>query len=58
MSQAEREKAVADAIILERAARVLRSRFPGLWLTDPAMHAAVAINRRFAVQLRSEAERD
>ena len=51
----ERERLVADAIILERAWRVLKRRYRGLILTDPAMHATAEILSRYAVQLRGEA---
>jgi hypothetical protein len=53
--ETEREQLVADAIILERAGRVLERRFRAELLMDPAVHATGEVLRRTAAHLRLEA---
>lgn len=55
MSDIERERAVADAIILERAIRVMERRWPGETLSVPAVRAILC---NMALGLRSLAERE
>ena len=51
MDKLERQRAVADAILLERAARVLKRRSPS------ALRNYVVGLERYAGQLRQEAEK-
>lgn len=56
MSDAERQRLLADAILLERASRVLERRVKGHILTDPILHAGVNYLIMYAAQWRREAE--
>ena len=51
----DRERALADAIVLERAGRVLRRREQRL-LRDPASHLVLTWLDLAAAELRKEAE--
>lgn len=53
---AERQRKVSDAIVLERAWRVLKRRYQEEILTSPYMHAAAAVLSRSARSLRQQAE--
>lgn len=58
MTEFERQRKVADAILLERAWRAMKRRYQPMILTDPYMHAAAEVLSRCARQLRWEAERE
>lgn len=56
MDECERRRLVGDAIILERAEKVLRRRDPRGVLTDATEHAVVTFLGYRAKALRLEAE--
>jgi hypothetical protein len=58
MDDIERQKMVADAILCERAMRVLKRRFYPQTLLDPVTHASVEVLRVAAAQLRYQARED
>jgi hypothetical protein len=55
MSCADHQRKEADAILLERARRVLQRRFYAEIVTDPTAHAVSEWLRRAAAHLRIEA---
>lgn len=58
MTQAEREKLLADAIILERAARVIERVYAEALLTDSTLYTVYMWLGYQAGAWRLEAERD